>query len=306
MTRPKDPTAKIPFDPAWTKNLTRASEAGIASPTPVPPATPEQFPAIADAPVAAVAPPVAPIVGTSAASAVAEKPASPPSAPGSSASLPDGWKPPVFKWVDGYVLSKKHGKSYVVTSTKGYKEVLAIGSSELNARIRGHFRTQGGDPLKQRELDDLNEELRSEAEEEGVCLDLYPRVRPLDGGGVEVDLADGKGTTVELTADGVKVLPGTSSTLFTRSQSALALPVPADQGDFRLLGDYVNLEPDAFLLYIAWLTFTIASPKVEATKYLFLVIKGTQGSGKTFASKTTQRLIDPNAVGVQTLPGTSA
>lgn len=211
----------------------------------------------------------------------------------------------MLNWVDEYVVSKKHGKAFVVTSTKGYKEVLAIGSSELSARIRSYFRTPGSDPLKQRELEDLNEELRSEAEAEGLSQDLYPRVRPLDGGGVEVDLADGKGTTVEMTADGVNVLHGTSAALFTRSPSALALPVPADHGDFRLLGSYVNLEPHAFLLYIAWLTFTIASPKIEATKYLFLVIKGTQGSGKTFASKTTQRLIDPNAVGVQTIPNSS-
>jgi hypothetical protein len=108
------------------------------------------------------------------------------------------------------VLSKKHGKAYVVTSSKGFKEVLAIGGSDLNARIRAHYRSLHGEPLKQRDLKDLNEELLSEAEEYGMQLDLYPRVRPLDDGGVEVDLNDGLGTTVRLTADGVKVSRGDS------------------------------------------------------------------------------------------------
>ena len=81
-----------------------------------------------------------------------------------------------------------------------------------------------------------------------------------------------------------------------------AAPKPAEHGNYELLKRYVNLESHAFLLYVGWLTFIINSPKTEATKYLFLVIKGTQGTGKTFASKTTQRVIDPNEVGAQTLP----
>lgn len=309
MNQPKDPTARIPFDPAWMTNLTRAPEAGIVKPVPVPPATPKKFPAVADAPVAADAlvaadaNPLVPVVGTSGASTVSERPPLLPAEARSASNALANERLPVFDWVDGYVVSQKHSKSYVVTSTKGYKEVLFIGSPELNARIRAHFRNKRNQPLKQRELDDLNGELRSDAEEFGVHLELYPRVHPLDGGGVELDLNDGKGTTVQLTADGVKVLTGTSNTLFFRSASALSLPLPADHGDFSLLRDYVNLEQYAFLLYIGWVTFTIANPKVEATKYLFLVIKGTQGSGKTFASKTTQRVIDPNAVSVQMLPG---
>lgn len=70
-----------------------------------------------------------------------------------------------------------------------------------------------------------------------------------------------------------------------------------------LIHKYLNMEPVRFLLYIAWATFTIASPKIEASKYVFLVLKGSQGTGKSFASKQTKRLIDPNAVGAQMLPG---
>ena len=206
-----------------------------------------------------------------------------------------------FQSVDHFVVSRKHGKSFAVLKNKGFPEVLAIGSPELNARIRALARAQG-ESLKQRDLDDINEELRSEADASGLKLDLYPRAHPLPDGGVEIDLNDGAGTTVQLADGRVDVLRGTSSALFTRSSSALPLAVPADQGDYTLLSRYVNLEWNKFLLYIAWIAFTIAAPKIEATKYVFLVLKGTQGTGKTFASKTTQRVIDPNAVGAQTLP----
>jgi hypothetical protein len=189
-----------------------------------------------------------------------------------------------------------------VVKTRGFPEALPIGGPELNARIRALARAKGGS-LKQRDLDDLNEELRSEADSSGQELDLYPRVHPLPNGGVEIDLNDGAGTTVQLVDGRVDLLKGTSANLFTRSSSALALPVPAEHGDYTLLKQYLNLGDDEFPLFIAWVAFTIASPKIEATNYVFLVLKGTQGTGKTFASKTVQRIIDPNAVGAQTLPG---
>ena len=204
--------------------------------------------------------------------------------------------------ISEYVTSKKQGKSYVVQRTKGFPELLAIGSPEHKARIRASSRKKGTS-LKQRQLDDIIEEIFSEAEELGREVDLYPRVHPLGNGGVEIDLCDGAGTTVRVTTSGVQVMPGTSKTLFVRPASSLALPVPSTHGDYSLMRRYLNLEPVSFLLYIAWVAFVIASPKIEATKYVFLVLKGTQGTGKTFASKTTKRVIDPNAVVAQMLPG---
>lgn len=201
-----------------------------------------------------------------------------------------------------YVTSKKQGKSFVVLRTKGYAEVLAIGSPELNARIRGQARKKGK-PLKQHQLDEVNEELRSEAEEIGIQVDLYPRVAPSGDGSVEIDLCDDAGTTVRISADGVQVMYGTSPTLFLRPASALALPVPSTHGDYMLVRKYLNMEPVQFQLYIAWVIFIIASPKFEASKYVFLVLKGSQGTGKSLASKLTKQLIDPNAVGAQMLPG---
>jgi hypothetical protein len=204
--------------------------------------------------------------------------------------------------ISEFVTSKKLKKSFAVLRTRGYPEVLAIGSPELNARIRGHGR-KNGKRLKQHQLDEVNQELRSVAEEIGIQVDLYPRVAPLGDGGVEIDLCDDAGTTVRVTAHGVQVIHGTSPTLFLRPSSALALPIPASNGDFKRLRPYINLKPASFYLYIGWMTFTIASPKVEASNFVFPVLRAGQGAGKTVASKKTKQLIDPNAVAALMLPG---
>jgi hypothetical protein len=209
--------------------------------------------------------------------------------------------------VDGmneFVTSRKTGRSYVILRTKGFVEVFAIGSGELNARIRADFRRRGK-RLKQAQLDDINQELRSAAEEAGNQAEIYPRVHPLGNGGIDIDLCDGAGTTIKVTDRGWIVEHGTSQSLFLRTSSEMPLPIPVKEGNFAVLHKYVNLLPVAFLLYIAWVSYTIAHPKIESTKYVFLVLKGMQGSGKSFASKITKRLIDPNAVDAQTLPGSA-
>lgn len=200
-----------------------------------------------------------------------------------------------------FVKNRKTGRAYIEVRRRDFPEVLAIGSPEANAYLRAQARAKG-QQLRQRDLDELNQELLSQAEDAGEYVDLFARVS-LVPGGVEIDINDGAGTTVLLAHGRVEVLKG-SSTQFIRPASSMALPVPATDGDFSLLQRYVNFAPDTFMLYVAWLAFIIASPKVESTKYVFLVIKGTQGTGKTYASKTTQRLVDPSSIGVQTLPGT--
>jgi hypothetical protein len=204
--------------------------------------------------------------------------------------------------IDGFVIDKKHGKHYAVLKTRGHAELLLIGSTELNARLRGIAR-KTSKQLKKFQLEEINEELRSEAEEARIEGVLYPRVGPLANGGVAIDSCDGAGTAFHVSATGVQVMSGTSPVMFLRSASALPLPVPSIHGDYRLVRKYLNMDPVQFLLYIAWVAFTIASPKIASTKYVFLVVKGQQGTGKSLACKQTQRLIDPNAVGVQMLPG---
>jgi hypothetical protein len=295
MGNAQGPLTHVPL-PIAVKSSISALE--VEPPVP-PPEFSEKLTQVADDAVAADATQIFPVGGTSEASVS--------SAESTKIKSTDSIAQAMRKLavVDGmseFVKSKKHGKVYVVYRKKGFPEVLAIASADLNARIRAIARKKGHS-LKQSHLDQINEELRSEADESGTEADLYTRVAPLGDGGVEIDLCDGVGTTVQITKRGVLVMLGTSATLFIRSPSARALPLPSEYGGYDALAKYVNLRPVAFLHYVGWLTFTIASPKIEATKYVFLVIKGTQGTGKTWTSKLTKRVIDPNAVIAQMLPG---
>lgn len=81
-----------------------------------------------------------------------------------------------------------------------------------------------------------------------------------------------------------------------------SIVLPAEHGDFKLLQKYLpNLGFFDFMLLLGWLTYTIAHPKIEFTKYVFPVVDGGQGSGKSVLSNIIGSLIDPSAVGTQLL-----
>jgi hypothetical protein len=82
--------------------------------------------------------------------------------------------------------------------------------------------------------------------------------------------------------------------------------IPAEEGNLKLLKSHVNLSDLDFLLFTAWLSYTLAHPKVATSKYVILVIQGDQGSGKTYlCNHVILNLLDPNHVGVQVFPGNS-
>ena len=65
---------------------------------------------------------------------------------------------------------------------------------------------------------------------------------------------------------------------------------------------YVNMHPTSQLLLTAWVSYTLAHPKVPSSKYLILVLIGGQGSGKSFLCNLLLKLIDPSRSGVQVVP----
>jgi hypothetical protein len=78
--------------------------------------------------------------------------------------------------------------------------------------------------------------------------------------------------------------------------------MPADVGNLKLLNKYINLHPASVVLLVAWLSFTLANPKVSTANFVILILHGDQGNGKTFLCKIIKDLVDPSVVGVQTFP----
>jgi hypothetical protein len=93
-----------------------------------------------------------------------------------------------------------------------------------------------------------------------------------------------------------------SEAIFWRSDHSKALTLPAEEGDIKRLSKYVNITATNFMLFLMYVTYVIAHPKVATTVYPILGLMGGQGSGKSWVCKLMARLIDPSVIGLQVLP----
>lgn len=135
----------------------------------------------------------------------------------------------------------------------------------------------------------------------GPIIDVSHRCAKIDRG-CELALADEQDTRILVTADGVKIISKGSPTVFQKRPIALPLPYPSDTPNWERLKRYINLPEVQFYLLLAWLTYTLCSPKTKGTKYVFLVIQGDQGTGKSLLCRLIQNLIDPSALELQAFP----
>lgn len=178
--------------------------------------------------------------------------------------------------------------------------VLAVGSRKLDNHIR-EIAQNSGINLRKKDIYEINEYLRAHAERAGIVKAVYFRVAPIEGG-IEIDVGDDKHTRIRITPGKVEVVTEGSDTLFFRTQSSQQMMMPAEIGDINLLRKYLNMHPASALLFIAWLSYTLAHPKAPTSKYLILVLQGGQGSGKSLLCRFIAAMIDPNTVGLQLMP----
>jgi len=204
----------------------------------------------------------------------------------------------------GFVQDIGSGKNYAALHIRGAYHPVLIESSQMTDRIR-RSALQKDMILKPREIQEIKETLLALASVHAVQDHVLPRVAPIEGG-IEIDMMDERFQTVVITASGVWVR-NTAINFFARPAESRALPVAVldDTADASLLRSFINVKGVAFYLLLAYITFTIASPKIDRSKYVFLVLRGAQGTGKTFASKVIKGLIDPSFIDAQTLPNSA-
>ena len=204
--------------------------------------------------------------------------------------------------LDSLVLSQATGLAHIKVSQHPNASTVLVTSKAAAALIRDAARKKNK-RLTRADVSDAVYHLESETERLGVIAAIGSRVMPVPGG-VEVDIGDSEHTRVRVTAGKVEIVTSGSQTLFWRPPGMLALAMPAAIGDTRLLKKYVNLHPVGYVLWLGWVTYTIATPKKASSKFPILDFTGGEGSGKSLLAKLTQRLIDPNRVGLQRLPKT--
>lgn len=201
----------------------------------------------------------------------------------------------------GITLDEKSGKAFAVMLDRKNPYAIPVGSRALNNIIRDLALADDVDKVTKHTLADINENLQAYAERSGKVASVWSRIAPIDGG-IEIDLGNEQHTRVKIADAQVEIVTAGSETLFYRPLVSRAMVTPADQGDYRLLKKYVNLDWTSFLLLVAWLTYTIAHPKVPTSKYVILAVFGGQGSGKSLLTKLIKSLIDPSNVDAQVLP----
>jgi len=179
---------------------------------------------------------------------------------------------------------------------------LAVGSSALVALIRKHEQEKRG-RLKKSVLEEIQEELAQDAEDAGHTYITWNRVAPIHGG-IEIDLGDDSHARVRITPGKVEIVTSGSTTLFRRYKHSrqMVMPAGAGRGNLKLLKSYLgNMDHISFMLFTAWLSYTLAHPKVSTSKYVILQILGGQGAGKSMLTKLIKRLIDPAVTDAQVM-----
>lgn len=203
------------------------------------------------------------------------------------------------------LILSQHGRAFVVVAQHGGNAfALPVGSRQLDNLIRalGH---EEGHSLRGSEINEANDFLTAKAEMAGVTRPVWYRVAPRPDG-IELDVEDDANTRIVVTPGKVEIVRHGSETLFYRTPVSAAFVMPAPVGDLDLLKRYLNLHAVDQLLLVAWMSYTLAHPKLSTSKFPILVINGDQGTGKTsLCNHVIYLLIDPNVIGVQVFPGSA-
>ena len=201
------------------------------------------------------------------------------------------------------VIGRHDGKAYAImrNSPQSNPYALQVGGRALSNVIR-EIAQREGITLRKNDLNDINHFLQARAEMAGVVRDIWIRVAQTPDG-IEVDLGDEQHTRVQIIPGNVNIVTSGSEVVFFRPAVSLPMTMPADTGDLRLLYRYLNMSAPEAKLLIAWLSYTLAHPKVDSSNYPILVIKSREGSGKTFISKyIIHKTIDPSIISTQIMP----
>ena len=201
------------------------------------------------------------------------------------------------------VYTAQDGRVYGLTHQGGNTQAIPVGSATFDALIRQEGAKVNA-RLKDRDIKEINDDLTAYALLNSKKGFVWSRVAPIKGG-IEIDFGDNSFKVIRITPGKVEVVTQGSETLFFRSATSKAFVEPAEKGDLLLLRKYLNMGFRDVLMMKAWLSYTLAHPKTDTSKYLMLALMGGQGSGKTVMCKNIiQPLIDPSVAGVQRL-GTS-
>ncbi len=184
------------------------------------------------------------------------------------------------------VQGRSHMQHWLIESS-GFKEWLAwLAHSEM-----------GSAPANET-LSAARNALAGKAKFNGDEYEVFRRVAK-DDMGYWIDIGDEHWRAVLVTATGWRVVDQ-PFIRFTRTKSMRPLPLPAKEGDYRLMWPLINIPEEDRPLVLAWVLETYRCD----TPYAVLELIGEQGSAKSSTQGRLRSLIDPNQVMLRGKPKT--
>jgi hypothetical protein len=116
---------------------------------------------------------------------------------------------------------------------------------------------------------------------------------------IYLDVGDEQSHVVEVDATGW-LLTKDSPVRFRGTVGMQAMPLPQRGGSIAQLRALVNLDDDAFVLYVSWLLDALCPGRPHPVLFL----GGEEGSAKSTAARIARSLVDPHAVPLRNLPTT--
>ena len=170
----------------------------------------------------------------------------------------------------------------------GGRRTYLLGSRIANWYLQHAYYLLTKRAIKETALTEVVQLLEARARFEGAVEVVHTRVAR-DGDAVVIDLGTEDGCVVRITANGYDVLKA-SPVRFVMTSGMMALPEPQPGGDLRLLQQLLGLSEVTFTLTLAFIINALR----PGGPYLYMLIEGEQGSGKSVLSAILRRLIDPH------------
>lgn len=196
---------------------------------------------------------------------------------------------------------KKSASGQIFITLKTHRGICYPLHSDRVKRELRSFAKLRGERLSESRLKDVLDELDSLAYEEGENVVSHYRFAPYANGYI---YHLGENRFLQVTDGAVSNITDLPSGIyFTESSTMLSAPEPEPKVDVKALLRWFNCSDAEKLLLLAWLTYTVATPKAAQLPYPILTIRAPAGSGKTFmCSKLIRQLVDPSSVASQTMP----
>jgi hypothetical protein len=194
------------------------------------------------------------------------------------------------------------GRSYVFLKEENNSIAHPLNGAWLKRWIRQRARRHG-EIITSDDMKDILDNIEGHAAISDERIKVHLRVGRSDEGYPEMDLGTEDQARVRFKDGNAELILEGSSTLFSRPDTMLPLPVPSEQGDWRALLPFLNMSDEHRLLTIGWMSWCMCHERFSLP-YPLMVLQGPQGMGKSFLCKHIfRRLMDNNAAGIQVYRG---